>query len=141
MQTVCLAQQLADRVYQGDCIALSGDLGAGKSTFARAFLKALARDESLEVPSPSFALVQPYDTPKGPVFHYDLWRLSGPEGLYELNWDEACEAIMVVEWPDRAEDLLPQEALHVHLTYGEKEEERHLTMSGWPESRLMGLSV
>lgn len=138
-QTVHIAQQLAQRAQLGDCFALSGGLGVGKSTLARAFLRALAHDPELEVPSPSFALVQPYDTPSGPVFHYDLWRLSGPEGLYELDWDEACDGIMLVEWPERAEDHLPEHALHLNLSYGVGEEERVLTVSGWDETRLQGL--
>lgn len=139
--TARLAQQLAERVRLGDCFALSGGLGAGKSTFARAFLQALAQDPTLDVPSPSFALVQPYDTPAGPVFHYDLWRLSGPEGLYELDWDEACDGIMLVEWPERAEDHLPPNALHLTLAYGECEEERRLMLTGWDAERLEGVGV
>lgn len=139
--TVRFAQQLAQRAQLGDCFALSGGLGAGKSTLARAFLRALAQDPELEVPSPSFAIVQPYDTPKGAVFHYDLWRLTGPDGLYELDWDEACDGIMVVEWPERAEDHLPEQTLHLSLSYGQREEERALTLSGWDETRLQGLGV
>ncbi|MFT9382232.1 tRNA (adenosine(37)-N6)-threonylcarbamoyltransferase complex ATPase subunit type 1 TsaE, partial [Gluconobacter sp.] len=90
-----LAARIATLCAAGDCIALSGGLGAGKSTFARAFLRFLAGDATMEVPSPSFALVQPYDTSAGPVFHYDLWRLDGSDALYELAWDEACEGIML----------------------------------------------
>lgn len=141
MQTVHVAEQLAERVRLGDCFALYGEMGAGKSTFARAFIRALAKDKALDVPSPSFALVQPYNTPVGPVFHYDLWRLSGPEGVYELDWDEACDGIMVVEWPERAEKLLPADALQLTLAHGVHEEERSLTLVGWPKERLEGVDV
>lgn len=136
-----LAARIAGLCAPGDCIALSGGLGAGKTTFARAFLRVLARDPQMEVPSPSFALVQPYDTSIGPVFHYDLWRLDGPDALYELAWDEACEGIMLVEWPERAEDLLPANALHLTLTSGATEDERFAELTGWPDERLSGIAL
>ncbi|MDF7673577.1 tRNA (adenosine(37)-N6)-threonylcarbamoyltransferase complex ATPase subunit type 1 TsaE [Acetobacteraceae bacterium ESL0709] len=138
-QTAAFAAGLSACVRQGDCLALTGPLGAGKSTFARAFLRALSHDPDLEVPSPSFSLVQPYETSVGMVFHYDLWRLSGPDELYELDWDEACEAIMIVEWPERAENLLPAQALHLFFSHGQDEEERHIQLEGWPEERLHAL--
>ncbi|CDG32981.1 MULTISPECIES: tRNA (adenosine(37)-N6)-threonylcarbamoyltransferase complex ATPase subunit type 1 TsaE [Acetobacteraceae] len=139
-QTVLLARHLADMVRQGDCLALQGEMGAGKSTFARALIRHMAGDEALEVPSPTFALVQPYETKAGTVFHYDLWRLSGPDELYELSWDDACESIMLVEWPDRAEDMLPAGALHLTFAQGTGEEARIVTLHGWPEERLKALS-
>lgn len=140
-QTCSLAAILADCVNPGDCLALTGPLGAGKSTFVRAFLRALAQDTALEVPSPSFSLVQPYETSRGRVFHYDLWRLSGPDELYELDWDAACEAIMIVEWPDRAESLLPVQALHLTFDYGANDTERHVSLKGWPQARLSALKA
>lgn len=140
-QTVFLAWHLAGMLRNGDCVALEGEMGAGKSTFARALIRSLAGDTALDVPSPTFALVQPYDSRIGPVFHYDLWRLSGPDELYELSWDDACESVMVVEWPDRAEDLLPDDALHLTFRQGAGEEERIVTLRGWPEDRLEALSA
>lgn len=134
-----LAAALAARAHPGDCLALSGSLGAGKSTLARAFLRALSGDPALDVPSPSFALVQPYDTPRGTVFHFDLWRLNGPESLHELGWDEAAEGIMLVEWPERAGDLLPPGALRLTLSPGEAEDERIAELSGWDAMRLENL--
>lgn len=140
LATETLAALIADRCAPGDCLALSGGLGAGKSTFARAFLRHLAQDPQMEVPSPSFALVQPYETPKGAVHHYDLWRLDGPDALYELAWDEACEGIMLVEWPERAGDLLPEGALHLTFGPGDSEDSRLVELTGWPEERLAGLN-
>lgn len=135
-----LASLIAERCEVGDCVALSGGLGAGKSTFARALLRHLAHDPLMEVPSPSFALVQPYDTPRGAAYHYDLWRLDGPDALHELAWDEACEGIMLVEWPERAGDLLPEDALHLTFEASlEGEEARVVTIEGWPAARLTGL--
>ncbi|MCH4092112.1 tRNA (adenosine(37)-N6)-threonylcarbamoyltransferase complex ATPase subunit type 1 TsaE [Acetobacter sp.] len=114
-ETEALARRLAGLTRSGDAILLSGPLGAGKSVFARAFLRALCNDPTLDVPSPTFTLVQPYDSPQGGVSHFDLWRLQGPEALEELGWDDARTGIVLVEWPERLEDLTPADALHVTL--------------------------
>ncbi len=126
-----LAARLAGLARPGDAILLAGDLGAGKSTLARAFLRAAAHDRALEVPSPSFTLVQSYDTSLGPVHHFDLWRLDGPGALVELGWDELAEDIVLVEWPDRLGSLRPADALEVtlHDTGGDT---RRATIAGWP---------
>lgn len=129
-----LAQAVAARVQRGDAILLEGALGAGKSAFARAFLRALADDPALEVPSPTFTLVQSYETRLGPVHHFDLWRLDGPAALAELGWDEARDDIVLVEWPDRLATLRPPDALTLHLTLGEGEA-RDAVLTGW-DARL-----
>eukprot|EP01035_Chromulina_nebulosa_P035480 gene35480-47706_t len=113
--TETLAARLAGLARPGDAVLLSGPLGAGKSTLARAFLRAAAGDPALEVPSPSFTLVQSYETRLGPVHHFDLWRLSGPAALVELGWDELTSGIVLVEWPERLGALQPEDALTVAL--------------------------
>lgn len=110
-----LAGRVAAAARAGDAILLSGPLGAGKSAFARAFLRAASGDPALEVPSPSFTLVQTYETRRGPVHHFDLWRLDGPGALDELGWDDAREDIVLVEWPDRLGPLAPEDALRLSL--------------------------
>jgi tRNA threonylcarbamoyladenosine biosynthesis protein TsaE len=130
--TQALAARVAARARPGDAVLLEGPLGAGKSTFARAFLRAASGDPALEVPSPTFTLVQGYDLPVGPAHHFDLWRLDGPAGLEELGWEEAREGIVLVEWPDRLGALRPDDALTVALTPTESEEARVATLSGWP---------
>jgi tRNA threonylcarbamoyladenosine biosynthesis protein TsaE len=136
--TEALATRLAPMLRPGDVVLLDGPLGAGKSAFARALLRAATGDAALEVPSPTFTLVQSYDLPAGPAHHFDLYRLSGPEGLAELGWEEAREGIVLVEWPERLGMLVPADALRIHLTPGAAEEARHVVLQGW-EGRLEGL--
>jgi len=130
--TIRLAAATAALTRRGDAILLEGELGAGKTEFARAFLRAATGDPALEVPSPTFTLVQAYDTRLGPVHHFDLWRLDGPAALAELGWDEARDDIVLVEWPDRLGALAPDEALTVALRRGEGEA-RTAVLTGWPD--------
>ena len=99
--TAALAARAARLARPGDAILLDGPLGAGKSAFARAFLRAASGDPALEVPSPTFTLVQSYDLPGGAAHHMDLYRLDGPAGLPELGWDEARRATLR-GWEGRA---------------------------------------
>jgi tRNA threonylcarbamoyladenosine biosynthesis protein TsaE len=113
--TIALAERLASRAVPGDVLLLEGPLGAGKTSFCRGFIRRLAADPTLPVPSPSFTLVQQYDTRAGMIWHYDLWRLGGPDALEELGWDEAQTGIVLVEWPDRLGHLAPPHALRLSL--------------------------
>ncbi len=106
-----LAVDIANSLQGGDLVTLSGDLGAGKTTFARALIRYLGGDPALEVPSPTFTLMQIYDLPQFPLVHADLYRLSGPAELDELGFDDLPEdAVVLVEWPDRAAGFLPPTA-------------------------------
>ena len=131
-ETERLAANLAAIVRTGDAILLSGDLGAGKTAFARAFLRALTGDPALDVPSPTFTLVQTYDSPKGPVHHYDLWRLTDHTAMTELGWDDATDDIVLVEWPDRLGPLTPKHALTLTLC-PTGEDSREATLTGWAD--------
>lgn len=116
-ETERLAARLAAGCAAGDCIALSGELGAGKTTFARAFIRALAG--AVEVTSPTFTLVQTYDAPT-PLWHADLYRLEHARELAELGLEEALErGILLVEWPEIAEGHLPEDRLRLRLESGE----------------------
>ena len=128
--TEALAARLARAVQPGDVLALHGDMGVGKTAFARAFIRALMSDPHAVVPSPTFSLVQVYDTSRGVVAHFDLWRLNGPEELVELGWDEAQEGVLLVEWPERAQEALPESALHLYFDYGAHEGSREVHLEG-----------
>jgi tRNA threonylcarbamoyl adenosine modification protein YjeE len=112
-----LAMDLAASIGPGDLITLSGDLGAGKTTLARAILRYLAGDADLAVPSPTFTTMQLYQLPMMNVVHSDLYRVTTVAELSELGWDEAGDnAAVIVEWPDRAGSLLQSDRLDVALT-------------------------
>jgi tRNA threonylcarbamoyladenosine biosynthesis protein TsaE len=112
--TEALGATLAARLKPGDVVGLKGDLGAGKTTLARAIIRAAAADPDLIVPSPTFTLVEVYDTPRGSYWHFDLYRLDDPQQVYELGWEEAlAEGIVLLEWPERLGALLPK---HLSVT-------------------------
>lgn len=128
--TRTLGARLARLLRPGDAILLQGPLGAGKSELARALIRAATADPALDVPSPSYTLVQSYDTPHGPLHHFDLWRLDGPGGVVELGWDEAREGIVVVEWAERLGALRPDDALTIQLS-PTAETARTARLAGW----------
>lgn len=113
--TAALGAELAASLMPGDLVLLEGDLGAGKTALARAIIRTLADDPALDVPSPTFALVQPYDTPRGSVLHADLYRLGDPREVEELGLSDNPAAIVLVEWAERAPELLSAATLVVEL--------------------------
>lgn len=127
------AAALASQCRAGDCLLLVGDLGAGKTSFARGFIRALCGPQT-EVTSPTFTLLQSYTTPKGELWHFDLYRLKSPAELPELGLDEAlATGITLIEWPQIAAEHLPQDALTIHiLPSGDK---RQLVYSEHPAWR------
>src|SRR5262249_13415682 len=99
--TLRLAVDVAAALEPGDFVTLSGDLGAGQTPFARAMIRYLANDETVEVPSPTFTLMQLYDLPRFPLVHIDLYRISGPDELAELGLQDLPPgAVVLMEWPD-----------------------------------------
>ncbi|MEL6818663.1 MAG: tRNA (adenosine(37)-N6)-threonylcarbamoyltransferase complex ATPase subunit type 1 TsaE [Pseudomonadota bacterium] len=128
-----LAQDVAIACQAGDSIALHGELGAGKTSFARAFIRYLAQSD-IDVPSPTFSLVQHYDELPIPVAHYDLYRLADESELDELGLEEALSSsIALIEWPERAGDLLPSASLHMSIVIDELDaDRRHVSFNGPP---------
>jgi tRNA threonylcarbamoyladenosine biosynthesis protein TsaE len=113
-----LAAELAAAAKPRDLVALHGTLGMGKTSFARAFIRRLLGAEE-EVPSPTFTLVQIYDAPVGPIWHFDLYRLKDPEEIWELGFEDAlADGILLIEWPDRLGTLLPARRLDLMLSPG-----------------------
>jgi hypothetical protein len=111
------ATDLAGALEPGDLITLSGDLGAGKTTFARALIRHLSGDDTIEVPSPTFTLLQNYELPRFTLVHADLYRVRSAAELAELGFDDAPDgAVVLMEWPDRAAGTLPADRLDIAFT-------------------------
>jgi tRNA threonylcarbamoyladenosine biosynthesis protein TsaE len=123
-----LAQGVGAELKAGDCLALHGDLGAGKSTFARALIRSLTG--VIDVPSPTFTLAQYYTTKKGPLTHFDLYRLKKPAEVYDIGWEEALAGMVLVEWPEQIGTLLPESALAIHLDFAQHQLARTVTIKG-----------
>src|SRR5437016_4079531 len=140
--TAAFAARISALAEIGDVIALSGDLGAGKTTFARAFIR--ARGETGEVPSPTFTLVQVYELAAAAIWHFDLYRLRSPDEAWELGIEDAfAEGISLIEWPDRLGPLLPPYRLEIALLFADRPEARRAVISAcenWQE-RLVGISA
>ncbi len=115
--TARIGAELAARARAGDVITLSGPLGVGKTALARGFLAALGHED--EVPSPSFAIVQPYEELEPPVWHVDLYRIEEPSELEELGLDAAADAVLLVEWAERAGSEVWPEALALSLDFAQ----------------------
>jgi hypothetical protein len=123
-----LGSQIASGLQPGDCVALEGDLGSGKTTLARAILRSLGVSEA--VPSPTFTLVQTYETESLPVRHYDFYRIGDEREIEELGFDEALAVgAALVEWPERAGERLPGDMLRVGLAIV-RGNARSVTLSG-----------
>jgi tRNA threonylcarbamoyladenosine biosynthesis protein TsaE len=111
-------------------ITLDGDLGAGKTTLAKAICQGYGVPE--DVTSPTFALVHVYAAPKSPVHHVDLYRLEGPRDLQNIGWDDLvqADALMLIEWPERAGSMLPVDHLPIQLRYAEGDPDRRVLYAG-----------
>lgn len=143
-ETEALAARMAGLAQPGDVIALAGGLGAGKTAFARGFIRSRPGGEDIaEVPSPTFTLVQVYELPGTAIWHFDLYRLTRAEDAWELGIEDAfAEAISLIEWPDRLGSLLPEQRLDLELTItaGEARRARLVARGSWA-ARLDGLDV
>ncbi|MTI17804.1 tRNA (adenosine(37)-N6)-threonylcarbamoyltransferase complex ATPase subunit type 1 TsaE [Rhodobacteraceae bacterium RKSG542] len=127
--TELFAADLAELLKNGDVIALSGDLGTGKSTLSRALLRHMAADPALEVPSPTFTLVQTYSLPRMSIAHFDLYRIEEPEELDELGLEEYLEeGVALIEWPEMGDPSYWPDALEIKLEEGIEPDTRVLTL-------------
>jgi tRNA threonylcarbamoyl adenosine modification protein YjeE len=113
-ETIERAQKLAAILQPGDVVFLNGDLGAGKTFFARALIRAMCGKADLNVPSPTFTLLQTYECERGLIGHFDLYRIKEPEEVYELGWEDALsDGIVLVEWAERLNYLAPKDRLEI----------------------------
>ena len=140
-QTRMLAKQLAAVLESGDCLALYGNLGVGKSEFARGIIRRLDNNQT-NIPSPTFNLVKPYQTRGGMVFHIDLYRLNSESELFELGFpDILSQGVCIIEWPQLATALLPNETLRIYLeTLNESEREIKFEANTFWRQRLSFIS-
>jgi len=116
--TAALAADLASLLRGGDVVALSGELGVGKTAFARALIRAIARNPEIEAPSPSFTLMQVYEGDFGKIVHADFYRIEAVHELAELGWEDVVQdAIVIVEWPERSKEIMDADHLDVSLNY------------------------
>jgi tRNA threonylcarbamoyladenosine biosynthesis protein TsaE len=129
--TAALGRAIAERLGPGEAVCLYGPLGAGKSTLARALIRALTTDEE-EVPSPTFTLVQTYPSPAFPIAHFDLYRLKSNDELVEIGLDEAlAEGAIVIEWPERLGQALPPDRVAIHLAPADSPTARTARIEGF----------
>ncbi|HYM31421.1 MAG TPA: tRNA (adenosine(37)-N6)-threonylcarbamoyltransferase complex ATPase subunit type 1 TsaE [Candidatus Cybelea sp.] len=128
--TSALAARVAAQTRRGDVVTLDGELGSGKTTFARGVITFLCNGP-VEVPSPTFTLVQTYSCPRGTIWHFDLYRLARADEVYELGIEEAfAEGISLIEWPARMAALLPHDRLDVLLSEGAESGHRRAALQG-----------
>ena len=138
-ETQALGAALATLVSPGLTVLLSGEIGAGKSTLARAFVRARLGNPDEDVPSPTFTLVQVYEDTDGDIWHCDLYRLGDPQEVVELGLDEAMQtAICLIEWPDRLADMTPANALEIQMAAGD--DGHHITLTG-PTALIDGIAA
>ena len=129
-----LARKLATHLGAGDVLLLDGDVGAGKTHFARALILSLLA-EAEDIPSPTFTLVQSYEAPEFEIWHADLYRLTDVQEIEELGLTEAFDtALCLIEWPDRLADLAPSGALHLQFAPGADPDQRNL-IAHWSDPR------
>lgn len=132
---------LAEVVQPGDVITLKGALGAGKTTFARGFIQRLAGIDE-EVVSPTFTLVQTYETQRGIIWHFDLYRLEVPDDVLELGLEDAqAGGITLIEWPERLGPYMPRAPLEIELTSATGDTARSIRLSGKSNWRERALEV
>ncbi len=141
-----LGENLAASVGTGDVLCLHGDLGAGKTTFARAFVRSLLNgDENTEIPSPTFALVQTYEISRFTISHFDFYRIGDASEVLELGLDEAIDqGVALIEWPDKAGEFIPEDHLVVALSEGDNDDVRDVKFVGfgkWEEKLKRFIAV
>ena len=126
-ETAKIASELAQKLQAGDIVALYGTLGMGKTAFCRGFIQSFL--DGQDVPSPTFTLLQTYDAPKFPIYHFDMYRLKSPEEAFEIGIEDAfAEGVSLIEWPEKIGNLLPKK--HIRVLIEPDEKGRKITIEG-----------
>lgn len=122
--TTSFGIELGETAKPGTVIALTGDLGAGKTTLTKSIAKGLGIEDVIT--SPTFNIVKEYETGRLPLYHFDVYRIGDVDEMYELGYEEYFygEGVSVVEWADLIEDIMPEDTIRIQIEYGEKEGER-----------------
>ena len=130
METEQLGQKLGQTLPAGTVIAYRGDLGAGKTAFTRGLARGLGCTDI--VTSPTYTIVNEYLGGRIPLFHFDMYRLASSDDLFDIGWEDylARNGVCAVEWSERAEDLLEEDAIRVHIGRGETDDERVIRIEG-----------
>ena len=126
-ETIEYGKRLGQQAAPGQILALTGDLGAGKTTLTKAIARGLGVSEMIT--SPTFTIVKEYRSGRLPLFHFDVYRIGDVEEMYELGYEEYFfgDGVCVIEWADLIEELIPEDALRISIAYGSSEEERIYT--------------
>ena len=133
-ETVNIAKKFATKLNKGNIICLYGNLGMGKSVFARSIIRQLTNNNNEEVPSPTFTLVQTYNSNIAEIYHYDLYRINDPEEIWELNWEEATiNSITIIEWPEKLGYLMPDEYIRIDISSDSDKIQRIINISSQNE--------
>ena len=127
-ETAAFGARLAEEIKPGTVIALTGDLGAGKTTLTKAIARGLGVTETLT--SPTFTIVQEYESGRMPVYHFDVYRVHDEDEMFELGFDDYLhgKGVCLIEWAELVEDLLPEGTRWLKLEYGSSEDERICTI-------------
>jgi tRNA threonylcarbamoyladenosine biosynthesis protein TsaE len=134
MDTFCIGKALGESLTGGDCVALTGELGAGKTCLTQGIAAGLGVPDGYMVTSPTFTLINEYPGKKASLYHFDVYRLSGSADLEEMGYQEYLmgDGVVVIEWAEKISDVIPDEALRVDLTYMD-ESTRKIEISGCPD--------
>ncbi len=137
-ETKKFGRQLANHLKPGSVVALIGDLGTGKTTLTKYIGQGLGIDEIIT--SPTFTVIQEYRNSKIPLYHFDVYRLQSEHELLELGYEEYFygEGITIIEWADKIQNLLPEDAISIHMYYGETEGQRRYLVEGLDGAELCG---
>lgn len=125
------ARKLAEEVKEGDILALVGNLGTGKTTFTKYFAEALGVKEVIT--SPTFNIVKEYESGRLPLYHFDVYRISDPEEMFEIGYEEYFfgTGVCVVEWADLIEELLPEKTIYIYINHGKNAQSRIVKVFRW----------